>query len=127
MGKRIPVVAFVLVMASVFVSRGLAQEISPPNFIRGTITQVDPGKKEIAIRNKDGEVRLQWNQATQVNGSPVGEAGAVPEKLKTGMAVTVFFTQADQNRIANRIEVEAGNLGALKGLATPFTCGTSVC
>lgn len=69
MEKRMPVVAFLLVVACVFVSQVLAQETSLPNFISGTITKVDRGKKEIAVRNKDGQMRLQWNQETHINRS----------------------------------------------------------
>ena len=83
--------------------------------------------KEIIIQNKDGQKFFYWNHETWVNGSPEGKDGFISDNLTEGMLITIFYTESDKNRIANRIDVETSTAGTQKGWEVPFGCGTSLC
>ena len=127
MKKETPIVVLVLTAGWFFFGQAVAEEISPPSFVKGAITKVDSGKKEIAVRTEEGEMLFHWNPETRVNGSLPGKGSPISEELKEGTLVTIFFMEADRSRTANRIEVEAGSLGDRKGWMPPFACGTRVC
>jgi len=127
MGKEILITVLALMTAVAFVGGVWGQKNSPPATFSGTITRVDSANKEIVVQNRDGGMTFQWSDETQVNGPPAEKSSLDSKSLKEGMKVTVLYKEGDQNRVANRIDVEASKIKALKGFSLPFECGTRVC
>jgi hypothetical protein len=127
MKKRIMIAVLTLIAGVVFIGSVLAQETFPPGVFSGTITKVDPEKREIVVNNKDIEMFFRWDHETWVNGSPGGKEGFISDNLKEGMLITIFYSETDRHRVASRINVETTNVGTLKGWELPFGCGLSLC
>jgi hypothetical protein len=125
--KRIMITVLTLIAGVVFIGSVLAQETVPPGVFSGTITKVDPEKREIVVQNKEGALFFRWDHETRVNGAPGGKEGFISDNLKEGMLITIFYSEMDRHRVASRINVETTNVGTLKGWEFPFGCGLSLC
>jgi hypothetical protein len=127
MGKGIRVTVLALITGVFFIGGAWSQEKPPSDVFSGTVTQVDLANQRIVVQNNDGEMTFQWNNETQVQGSPVEKGGLNSKNLKEGMFVTILYKEGDQNRVAHRIDGKPSNLKTLKGLSFPFECGLKVC
>jgi hypothetical protein len=127
MKKTILLVTPAVVIGVLIMGLVLAQETSSRQVFSGVITNVDPEKKAIVVRNQDQEMLFQWSPETMVNGSRLGKGGLISEKLKEGMEVSVSYTEVERNRVASEIAVKGTSVGITKGWELPFGCGISVC
>jgi hypothetical protein len=93
----------------------------------GIITKVDSEGRIFSIAGEGNEKRFQWNSETTVIAFPAAGEDTIPEFLKEGLAVKVFYKGAGNTRMAGRIEVKKGDIETLKGWEHPFGCGTSPC
>lgn len=125
MEKGILITVLAVLMGVAFVGGVLAQ--NAPETFSGTITKVDWVNKEFVVKNIGTQMIFHWSDQTQVRGSSAVNAALDSKVLKEGMTVTFFYKGRNPKIIANRIDVEQGELKTLKGFALPFDCGAYVC
>ena len=80
-----------------------AQAQAPPAPITGELTQVDPDKKTITVKDTAGvETQFEYSDTTTVTGSQRNVEGLV---TMSGSQVTVTFTTDGNRKMATKIEV----------------------
>lgn len=127
MDKRILIEVLAFIAGLVFIGGVLAQDNFPTGVLSGTITNLNPEKREFAVQNKDREMIFGWDHETWVNGAPGGKEGFISDNLKEGMLVRIAYTKVDKHRVASRIDVGTSGLGISKGWESPFGCGGTLC
>jgi NADH dehydrogenase FAD-containing subunit len=89
--------------ASTSAVQAAAQAQAPPAPITGELTQVDPDKKTITVKDTAGvETQFEYSDTTTVTGSQRNVEGLV---TMSGSQVTVTFTVDGNQKMATKIEV----------------------
>jgi hypothetical protein len=82
-----------------------AQAQAPPAPITGELTQVDPDKKILTVKDASGvETQFLYTDTTTVTGAQRNVEGLV---TMSGSQVTVTFTIEGSQKMATKIEVRA--------------------